>query len=1120
MKKLKIFDIPLKGTILIEASAGTGKTFSIIILYIRLLLKINNNYNNIKTKNILILTFTNFAKQEIKKRIKKIIYEVKLACFYKKSNNKEINKIIKKITNFKKAYKTLLQAEYEINECSIYTIHGFCKKLLKSNVLFFKKTIYTKIIKNSKKIYLESVYDYWNKYYTKIPISLSNIILKKFISPDVFFNKILPLIKKKMTEYFNLNIPFKKILKKHKENIKKIKKFKKKFIEMNKILFKIINYSQFNKKIYNKKNILFWFNKILCWSQKKTIDYEIPKELYRFTTFELNKNKKKSYFIHHSLINNIDEICNTIFCIKNILILHAIKKIIKISKIKKKYLGIEFEDLIKIVSDMLKNNNGCYLREKIRKKFPVVFIDECQDIDYTQQKMFLKIYNKKKNTSLILIGDPKQSIYNFRGVNIFDYFKLKKYVNKIYYLNTNWRSSYQIVSSINTIFSKIKNPFIYKNIPYIKSKSPIEKKKYQIKEKDKKLKTFKIWTKKKTSNSISEYQNWSAKICAFQINKCLNKKKNKIYIYKNNIKYKSMSIKDIVILVKNKKESLIIKKQLDYFDIPSCYLSEKKNVFSTKESLDILNLLESIINPTNEKKLLKIMFIKIFNLNIKYFNNLLYRSSLIKEFNEYYKLCKKKGVYFIIDIFINKYIKKNCFSLFKINKKIDKYLHIAEILQKKTCIIPNLYNLIRWFKRKIIDSNNYYKKYCVRKNNINKKINICTIHKSKGLQYPIVWIPFILNYVKKEHFFKKEHKNIDFLKKSQMSEELRLIYVAITRSIWLCNICISFIKKNKQINNDLHNTAFGYLIQKKKIVNEEKFQIILNKINKLKNFKVIRLENCKNKYKINNNIYYKNECKKTHNFLKYNNWQINSYSKIKKNNKYKKNLKKNKLKSNNLISGKNFGIFLHKILKKNNFLEIDDNYIKKEMICFSIKKKYFKFVKLLIKKIHNKKLHKNGLTLSKIKKYEYLKELKFSLYINKEIKSSIINKIIKKYDKISKNTKDISFNIFKGFINGSIDLICKWKEKYYIIDYKSHFLNNYEIKNLKKQMTKNRYDIQYQIYSLVLHKYLKNRLLNYNIKKNLGGVFYLFVRGINIKNSGIFYTKVNEKLIKKLNFLF
>ncbi|WP_367671114.1 UvrD-helicase domain-containing protein [Buchnera aphidicola] len=230
--KLKnIFLIPFKGIRMIEASAGTGKTFTIILLYIRLLLGINNKNKKYSIKEILIITYTNNAKLEIQKRLSKNIYKLYIDCLYKKTYNKNFKKIFKKIKNFKNSINILKKSISKINNAPIYTIHGFCKKILKDYNLNYKYNLTEKIY-NENKIYEKSTYDFWRKFIFPLNKEISNLVYKYWKHPKNLLSEINPWlnIKSKIFIYKKKNIIFlKNIIK----ILKKLRNLKKNGLKLN-----------------------------------------------------------------------------------------------------------------------------------------------------------------------------------------------------------------------------------------------------------------------------------------------------------------------------------------------------------------------------------------------------------------------------------------------------------------------------------------------------------------------------------------------------------------------------------------------------------------------------------------------------------------------------------------------------------------------------------------------------------------------------------------------------------------------------------------------------------------------------------------------------------------------
>ncbi|MFI4846999.1 MAG: hypothetical protein ACH6QO_01185 [Candidatus Makana argininalis] len=170
-------------------------------------------------------------------------------------------------------------------------------------------------------------------------------------------------------------------------------------------------------------------------------------------------------------------------------------------------------------------------------------------------------------------------------------------------------------------------------------------------------------------------------------------------------------------------------------------------------------------------------------------------------------------------------------------------------------------------------------------------------------------------------------------------------------------------------------------------------------------------------------------------------------------------------------------------------------------------------------------LNNKKLSLNKIKSEDRCNEFSFYIPINDFFFTNELVNICKKYDPVTYKCININFPKIKGILKGFIDLVFRWNKKYYILDYKSNWLGKnekyYNISNIEKSIIQNRYDLQYQIYTLAIHRFLKQKLYKYDYKKDFGGVYYIFLRGIDNlnKNNAIFYCKPNFKLINYIDNL-
>ncbi|XBC38987.1 MAG: exodeoxyribonuclease V subunit beta [Buchnera aphidicola (Melaphis rhois)] len=816
---------------------------------------------------------------------------------------------------------------------------------------------------------------------------------------------------------------------------------------------------------------------------------------------------------------------------------------------KKKQEIFEFDDLIQSLYKILNKKNE-NISKIIKKKYPILLIDEFQDTNRHQYKIFEKIYKSQEDTC-ILMSDPKQAIYSFRGADISYYLKVKKRIKKHYQLNINWRSSKEMVESINLLFLRIKNIFFLPNIDFVPTKSSYQEKQIEFKINGILQPAIRFLFNDKPIINKNEYEHWISKACVNYISFWINEgKKENAIIIKNN-KAKFISAKDICILVNNKRESSIIQEALNASNIPTTFLSQKTSVFHSIEALELLWIFQAILNPKNEFVLKRALSTSIISNNSYDIDVLTNKystwSNVINEFSEYLMIWENIG----IENVIYKIIKNYKISENNHVPNITNMLHIGELLEKQFNKTKKKYILIFWLEKKIEKKQDIPDTDYIRSRNNKNCIKITTIHKSKGLEYPIICIPFSItpyNFCSDIDSTNNTMPNITTRKKI-LSENMRLLYVALTRAIVHCCIGIASIQNDKILkkNNysNIYNNALKYVIQLGTECNSKQLHIMLKKISYNQNievnsiiphFSAISTNYTENKINANT--------KKLTRILEYN-YDITSYSKLKKNYSLltfpkkshitcmHKNIKINSKEKNkhvtphSLPKGNIFGIFIHKILKNINFHEIiNQNWISNQLEKNNFNKTWDVVLKNWINTILNTPLNHSNLVLSQLHPKNYIKELEFFLPIKNKITDMRLNKIVNMFNPILNTTKKICFDPIKGILVGSIDLIFRWKKKYYLVDYKSnwlgHSISDYSKKSIHHAITTNFYDLQYQLYSVALHRYLSQRIKNYTLNKYFGGIYILFLRAMDNTNSqqGLFFTLPEPKIIKDLNDLF
>ena len=228
--------------------------------------------------------------------------------------------------------------------------------------------------------------------------------------------------------------------------------------------------------------------------------------------------------------------------------------------------------------------------------------------------------------------------------------------------------------------------------------------------------------------------------------------------------------------------------------------------------------------------------------------------------------------------------------------------------------------------------------------------------------------------------------------------------------------------------------------------------------------------------------------------------------------------------------GARAGTFMHSLFENIEFTQINDPLYVSEIISKQITQYGFNIewqpvIALMVQQVLNTELnHGTGLKLCKVKPQQRLVELQFHFPIN-ELSASVMNPIVE--NKNLPPAEPLKFNSIQGMMKGFVDLIFCYQGQYFIVDYKSNHLGDqredYHQSNIAQAIIEHRYDVQYLIYTVALHRYLKLRLPDYQYQRDFGGIYYLFLRGMDVSadtDDGVYFHKPDLQQVNDLDQLF
>ncbi|MGR5168182.1 exodeoxyribonuclease V subunit beta [Vibrio astriarenae] len=1174
---LQAMTFPLHGARLIEASAGTGKTFTIAGLYLRLILGHGDDQTRHKkpltVDQILVVTFTEAATAELRDRIRARIHDARLAFSRGVSDDPVIEPLLDEVSDHASAVALLLQAERQMDEAAVYTIHGFCQRMLTQNAFESGSRFNNEFVTDEGMLKAQVVADYWRTQFYGLPLPLAQQVRLLWSDPSALLADIgrylsgapLKLTVEPMTGSLDDL---------HQKNIEQIQSLKQTWQAGQQDYQALIEGSGVNKRSYTKKSLPTWLAVIDAWAGNPTTDYSYPEQLEKFSQQVLDEKSPKGNPPQHATFAAIDEFLSAPVSLKAPILAHAIGVCRdKLQQAKHRKQWLSFDDLLTQLSASMDVDEEGRLGARIRELYPIAMIDEFQDTDPLQYSIFGRIYLDNPECGLFMIGDPKQAIYGFRGADIFTYIKARNQVTAHYTLGTNWRSSAEMVQSVNQIFELPDSPFIYDDdIPFLPVKySPNADKRHWTLEGEKQPALI-YWQQETEEKTVSkgEYLDVMASATASEVQKILTASDYGQAELISGDKHHAIQAGDVAVLVRTGAEGQRIQQALAEQGIASVYLSNRDSVFSSAVAMDILRLLTAVLVPDDERKVKAALSSRLFDLPIAYLEQLNEDENeweaVLIEFKEYQQQWFTRGVLPMLRaVLANRHLAERWLHSDS-ERQLTDFMHLSELLQNAGAELDSHQALVRWLSQAISDAQqgvNGGDDAIQRLESERNLVQIVTIHKSKGLEYDLVFLPFVFaaREASEAKYYDAEQDStvLDILAqdetlaladKERLAEDLRLIYVALTRAVYACYIGAAPLRNGRSTKEPtgVHKSAMGYLLQNgqqggiQDLANAIAQQTQLNFV-----FESSPPECGTDKY-LPPATLQEPVSAQTLTAQIDRQWRMTSYSGLVKQGSHghkevlmdigtfdvdsadetQQDDEEQLLSIFNFPRGAQPGTFLHALFEEVEYTlpateQSNTEIIVELMKQSSIDEQWLPVLQTMVDTVLATPLDGETLSLCDTLSSQRLVEMEFMLPI-KLLSAPQLNRVIKQHDSLSARAGELGFQAVQGMLKGFIDLVFEHQGKYYVLDWKSNHLGDhiedYHRAALENSMADHRYDLQYQIYSLALHRFLSSRISNYDYESHFGGVFYVFLRGVDGQSdNGIFSARPSLEMLNDLNDL-
>ena len=1172
--------IDLNRHALIEASAGTGKTYTIENLVVRLL----KERHDVALENILIVTFTEKATSELKIRIReKLEQELSVSA----DHSEVLQKIKDTLDSFDAA--------------SIYTIHGFCHTILK-DFAFENGTLFRNEVIDDKPLFdtllKEQMRKVWPEIYQEYFLEMLNIsglstrkdrlltlivdIARRIYRPSVG-DEIQPDPEGKNISQIRSEI--KTLLMQLKTLIGIPPEFSQGFDRLNihgvskkSLLEKIVMpLETYLAQIDENNFIMAHFSELIEQIQqtksagRQGSECLIPdKWLKKGANPEVCPNLE-------AVVEKLESLIQAHQILVHFLTVSAIKQLQKDAAVIKRQNGwISYDDMLGQVESSLYGNNSAALLKKLRGKYRVAFVDEFQDTDPVQWRIFRKIFldhaAEHSENLLYLIGDPKQAIYSFRGADVYAYLDARNEIQRLstsgranlYSLATNWRSRPELVQTFNDLFCR-KEWFPPHHqagtfeIGYQAAGSPGEDDLPAVLVADNSHRSALTVVDLRGPKSPKAAKPDLARFIASEIEYLATG--GRIEIQGKNSDRRPLDFGDICILVRGRPDTLFLEPELIDRKIPYTFY-KKSGLFLSDEAIYLSLVLHAVFDPGNipdVKKALLTPFFEYKPKNLYDYENLPVShplKQLLFQWNDQAR-SRKWSLLF-------QSLMEDSGLLFREaesrdwDRKYTNYRQIFEHLEivayQKKLDFRGLSALLDSYRKQTVGTDDDADIHQIETED--RKVQIMTMHVSKGLQFPVVFIAGGLTQPFRDdhhvyHVYDEDNptagirKVIDLSKQSakeqhnreKTNEDKRLFYVALSRAqfklyvpffpftsrqAWVGPVCrlLSPALASAFLEDD-DNPAVGWLAPdahsapgerdvktvKQAIISEkdiDKFPWILPSINNYQHRKII----LKSFSSLHNSIFHgldqlphdirfqtalEKDKEDDESFASFDSANIQSIRA-----------------ADEIPGGTDIGLMFHDIIEHIDFKAVVENpggfsespetrdVIVKYMEIYRINERWRPQVCQIIADVLTTPVSVAGdkLIIGHLRKKDRIHEVEFyypfSLPVDKELKIADCE--------IQRG--------HNGFIRGFVDLVFRYKGKFFIADWKSNRIDaGYDLEALESNMNNAGYHLQYKLYTIAVLRWLTQSLGNrFDPDKQFGGIFYFYLRGMGSGNgNGIYY---------------
>ncbi|MBS7664424.1 exodeoxyribonuclease V subunit beta [Pseudomonas lalucatii] len=1176
------------GRSLIEASAGTGKTWTLTALYARLLLE-----QRLSVAQILVVTFTTAATAELRERIRRRLAE--LLAIYEQGPGEDalLNRLHARYPDAA-SHRRLLLAVHGFDEAAIFTIHGFCQRALQDAAFEAGGDFDNELTQDDREILDALLADLWRHELAAAEPEWAAFLVQRKLSPQVLRQRLRGHLGK---PYLRIEpqpgaqadlAPLRAAWQQARDAW---------LAHGGAWLERLRAFDGFKGNMVDATKLGAWQQELDGYFGDAAALFGKVEGLRRLSREGLLKASKKGAAAPDSpLAGALQQLCEALeaalpdaeqrLIALQVRLLAQLDEQLPQRKAAQRLLA--FDDLLNRLQQALQGEGGEHLAATLRTQYPVALIDEFQDTDPVQYQVFRRIYRDAGD--LCFVGDPKQAIYAFRGADLATYLKARDEAARQYSLATNHRSTPELIDALNRLFDRPR-PFAEPGLTYPPvGASPRPRPRLVLPEQTQAAPLALVWlddehlTKgqagalaaRDTARRIAAVLAASARGAAYFEEEGAREADAAI-AGRSSFKRTPLKGGDIAVLVASHRQAAEVASELAARGVSSVRRG-KESVWLSEEAEALAAVLAAYAEPGREGALRYALASRLLGRSAAELAACQDDARAWDEEREaaerYHQLWQQQGFMRAFRAWLDEQrVAERLLALVDGERRLTNLLHLAELLQSESLQRPGLEQLLAWFDAQR-RAEAHGEEALLRLESDAERVQIVTIHTAKGLEYPLVFCPYLwdgallrqsedischaddgtpLLDLGGEHFERHRER----ARQERFAEKLRLTYVALTRArdrLWLhwgpvdCRP-----KKDGSLGEaGLHSSALAWLLHGRQLPGADALGELAEHLKTLGpadlRGEIERLvEASQGRMAVQPLLEQESSAagerrapapeqlaslqRSLHSA-----WRIGSFSGLAAGMHMEAPDRDHLAMPDASEPGGGFfafprgaraGTCLHAILEdwargKAALAELVAPALNGHGIDADT---WGEIARQQLQRVIETDLDGNGLCLAGLEPTRRLPELGFTFPVAnldvQRLRAILGDPAHGLPAPMREAAARLEFDSLKGFLKGFIDLSFEHEGRWYIADYKSNWLGpdagHYQGERLLQALAGEHYYLQYLIYLVALRRFLRQRLADFD-ERQLGGAYYLFLRGM--PQAGVYFARPADSLLDALDRLF